>query len=287
MNGKIFILGVGCQKGGTTWLYHQLAKHSSIDMGFVKEYHVFDALHLDKNKIIIGNKLSNLEKTLKNDQLMSDRNDNLLRHIDFYRNIDNYYEYFHYLLLKSPQTTIVGDITPAYSGLSADTYMQIKQRFEKLGVTVKVVFIMRDPIERIWSHMRMDRRNRMARGLELSQMLSAQEEIMECYNNEGVEIRTRYEKTIKNIDLAFEAENVFYGLYENLFTQETISRLERFLGISNLAVDFNTRFNASPKEDGVLSSEICQHIASYYKATYECCSERFSACHVWNGYRYL
>ncbi len=50
MNGKIFILGVGCQKGGTTWLYHQFAKHSSIDMGDVKEYHVFDALHPDRSQ---------------------------------------------------------------------------------------------------------------------------------------------------------------------------------------------------------------------------------------------
>ena len=40
---KVFILGVGCQKGGTTWLHKQLDKHPNVNMGFTKEYHVFDA----------------------------------------------------------------------------------------------------------------------------------------------------------------------------------------------------------------------------------------------------
>ncbi len=288
MKKKIFILGIGCQKGGTTWLYHQLAKHLSIDMGFVKEYHIFDALHLDEKKIIIGERLADLEKALKHNQLMANKNNsNLLKHIDFYRNIDNYFEYFHYLLLRSPQISITGDITPAYSRLSADTYMQIRQRFEKLGVTVKVLFIMRDPIERIWSLMRMRRRNRIAEGIEPSDMPSVQEEMMKCYKHENVESRTRYEKTIKNVDLAFEAANVFYGFYENLFSAKTISRLEKFLGISNLVTDFDRRFNASPKGDSQLTSEICQHIATYYKATYDYCENRFSTRHIWSGYQYL
>ena len=41
---KQFILGVGCQKGGTTWIYDQLSKLEQVNFGFKKEYHVFDTL---------------------------------------------------------------------------------------------------------------------------------------------------------------------------------------------------------------------------------------------------
>ena len=41
---KIFILGVGAQKGGTTWLHRQLNSNQNIDLGFRKEYHILDAI---------------------------------------------------------------------------------------------------------------------------------------------------------------------------------------------------------------------------------------------------
>ena len=47
---KQFILGVGCQKGGTTWIYDQLNKIEKVDFGFKKEYHLFDTLYIDHEK---------------------------------------------------------------------------------------------------------------------------------------------------------------------------------------------------------------------------------------------
>ena len=41
---KIFILGVGAQKAGTTWLHRQLIKSANFNFGHRKEYHVFDAM---------------------------------------------------------------------------------------------------------------------------------------------------------------------------------------------------------------------------------------------------
>ena len=38
MTEKIFILGVGAQKAGTTWLHRELSKCPLIDMGELKEY---------------------------------------------------------------------------------------------------------------------------------------------------------------------------------------------------------------------------------------------------------
>ncbi len=41
-----FALGLGCQKGGTSWLHDYLAASPQCDPGFRKEYHVFDGLDL-------------------------------------------------------------------------------------------------------------------------------------------------------------------------------------------------------------------------------------------------
>ena len=42
-----FLLGVGAQKAGTSWLHDQLDRRKDADFGFLKEYHVFDALELE------------------------------------------------------------------------------------------------------------------------------------------------------------------------------------------------------------------------------------------------
>ena len=41
-----FLLGVGCQKGGTAWMHRYLEASPQCDPGFRKEYHVWDALDL-------------------------------------------------------------------------------------------------------------------------------------------------------------------------------------------------------------------------------------------------
>ena len=41
---KTFILGVGAQKAGTTWLHRQFKKNATFNLGHRKEYHVFDAI---------------------------------------------------------------------------------------------------------------------------------------------------------------------------------------------------------------------------------------------------
>ena len=41
---KVLALGVGAQKAGTSWLHYQLDSREDTDFGFLKEYHIFDAL---------------------------------------------------------------------------------------------------------------------------------------------------------------------------------------------------------------------------------------------------
>ena len=41
---KTFLLGMGAQKSGTTWLHRVLTSRHDANFGFTKEYHVLDAI---------------------------------------------------------------------------------------------------------------------------------------------------------------------------------------------------------------------------------------------------
>lgn len=46
----MFLLGVGAQKAGTSWLHQQLHKRPDADFGCLKEYHVHDARTITRLK---------------------------------------------------------------------------------------------------------------------------------------------------------------------------------------------------------------------------------------------
>lgn len=279
---KVFLLGVGCQKGGTTWLHGQLAKHPEVDLGFTKEYHIFDALHIDDMKYFAQQKLNKLQQLRKEtpDEIPL----KLLRHVSFHKNTKNYFKYFDYLWGKNEQTKIVGDITPSYSALPKEVFQEIKDNLENKGFKVKVVFLMRDPIERCWSMARMSIRDSEQ---NRDQYNDDVDRLKDLYKQETCSLRTRYENTIRNLDSCFEAGDIFYGFYENLFTQDTITRLENFLDIEDFSPDTKTKYNITDRKELNLDKDLARDIANFYRDTYDICQDRFNIKEHWAGYQYL
>ncbi|MBP6645491.1 MAG: sulfotransferase [Burkholderiaceae bacterium] len=285
MERKIFLLGVGCQKGGTSWLRSQLVKHPAINMGFAKEYHIFDALYIDACRPFQSRRLEAL-----NTQSVQDRNaGNLTKLIDFFSNTDRYFEYFDDLYGRATQIQIVGDITPSYAGLPAAAFERIRAQAQAKGFTVKVIFLMRDPFERVWSAIRMSRRNLQKKYPTRVFHENESQDILRSYKSEGMEFRTRYERTITNLEMVFDPKNLFYGFYEMLFTQESMIRLADFLEISELNVDFASHINVSPKAETGIEPDTVKKVVDYYESTYQFCLNRFAHVGVgelWTGYKY-
>ncbi len=145
MSNKQFILGVGCQKGGTTWLHNQLSQNRHVDMGFRKECHVFDALHVKKFAWFMNQRI-NKGKMLRH----APRTGSVITQIcpilesaDFRKYPANYFKYFEALARRKHITT-VGDITPGYCALPVEALSLIESELEQSGLAVKVVFWMRD-----------------------------------------------------------------------------------------------------------------------------------------------
>ena len=263
---KIFLLGIGGQKCGTTWLESQLAKTPFFDNGGVKEFHIFNKLHQKR----ISQKIIRRKKRGQADLLTRGEAMRLSPKL--------YFDHFDYLFHRNPNITHVGDITPAYSSLPATTFEQIRNGLAQKNFNIKVVFLMRDPVERVWSQLRMN--NRLKAERQNKKKTSAQDEFKQLrrfYKSPLCKRRTRYELTAGNIESIFPTDAIYYGFYEQLFQQSEINRLTAFLECPPLHADFGKVVHASPKPTEQIQGmqELLQEIRSYYAETYEWTRQRF------------
>jgi hypothetical protein len=131
-------LCVGVHKGGTTWLYQQLDSHPDFWMPPLKELHYFD-------------QLSRVQRSSSS----RCRDERDLYFLESIKNLSAkpYIDLEHYARLFQPKGRLLsGDISPNYSTLSNHIIRQVVRYFPKL----KVIFLARDPVERLWSHLSME-----------------------------------------------------------------------------------------------------------------------------------
>jgi Sulfotransferase family len=133
---------IGAHKSGTTWLYRQLDAHPDFWMPPVKELHYFDQLsRVDRSAPPRCREERDL-RFLESLNSLSAKAD-----ID----LENYGRLF-----EPKGSLLSGDISPNYSTLSSKLIRQIVGYFPNL----KVIFLARDPVERVWSHLSMEVRSR-------------------------------------------------------------------------------------------------------------------------------
>ncbi|MGX9355767.1 sulfotransferase domain-containing protein [Roseobacteraceae bacterium S113] len=275
---KTFILGVGAQKAGTTWLHVQLSRQSYAEFGFLKEYHVFDALELPDYANAFCNTLVEQAKQLIDEHgpLAVRHEPDLWRRLSFLADPDCYFEYFSALLDKSPDAVLTGDITPSYALLSEDMLTTIRDGLIRNGFKVRVVYLMRDPVDRVWSSVRMTRRNQVLENPNKKFLMSEEEAILSRLESPWLLGPARYDKTVERIKSVFDKDELYFELYERLFTPESIERLATFLGVPKIDVNFSERVNASPSTQA-LSPEAIYSMATTMAPAYQCAKDVFGA----------
>lgn len=289
MRKKIFILGVGAQKAGTTWLHSQLSSNSNIDMGIIKEYHVFDTIFVEskqgpRTKIVTRVLAKNDRGELGKNITRGKNDENLALRLSFIDNTENYFNHFDYLHLRNSSIDAVGDITPSYSMLDSKAHQHIKKGLETRGFTVKVIFLMRDPVERLWSLSRMMKRN----AKNMTPIKTKNINLDRVYKNADFEALTRYESTIKELESVYDKGNIYYGFYENLFTEDSFLSIRRFLEVDINTPDYDFKINESPKSTQI-DNGLAQKVAQRYEDTYRIISNKFGEDikEIWTGYKYI
>lgn len=282
---KKFLLGVGCAKGGTTWLSHQVRKSKSANLGFFKEYHVFDDMFVP-NCNISNSRRKMLESSIKAPEFLEDKsNTDLLRLMQFHIDVGTYFEYFESLCNESSSIELVGDITPGYAILPVEGFDFIRNELIERGFSPKVIFLMRDPVDRALSWVRMISRNN-------NKILSKDEEILrlrEEYFNPDIFSRNDYKSTIINLESSFEKEEIYYGFYETLFSKDSSHSIKKFLDLDDFSTSSAERVNSSNKSYDHIPADLRSEISRYYSETLDFCNEKFQLKNqgIWSSYDYL
>ncbi len=278
-----FLLGTGAQKGGTTWLYHYLKASPQFVSGYRKEYHVFDALDVKGQAYRRKRVLDEAEAALGRARAGKPLNAQVMHLSSMYADPEMYFDYFAGLLGSRADARVTADLTPAYAMLPAERMMQIKQAFARRGVRTVAVFLMRDPVDRIVSHVRMQIREKPQRWDK-----PVQDVVLERYvHRENVQ-RTSYHLTLAELDRAFGPDEMYVRFYEDLFSEARIREICDLLRIDFHQPDLDERRNASPPAQ--VPDEILRMIAEHYREVYDTVAARFPDVDletVWPSTRYL
>jgi hypothetical protein len=155
MNGPDFLC-IGMQKAGTSWLFDQLQHHPDFWMPPVKELHYFDRDFPDRRLALA---IARADKSLDDLREMRSRsNERPLdeRDLGFFADAkackDREPSVATYgNLFRHKGNLLSGDMTPALCTLAEKQVRELTEQFPNL----RVVMLIRDPVERAWSQISM------------------------------------------------------------------------------------------------------------------------------------
>lgn len=266
-----FLLGVGCQKGGTSWLHSYLSASREVNFGFRKEYHIFDALYIDECRRFYEDLLVRLRATSEADPDSAEHKRNKIL-LSFYLNPDRYFDYFKSIAGGDRSIRVVGDITPSYAGLPQEAFVLIRKHLLERHLQPRVIFLMRDPVERCWSAVRMGRRDMRTRGKPVK--VPEQHQLLKYIQTTEARVRTSYDRTARNIIKTFAEEEMLFEFYERLFVTDTARKICKFLDIKFVDPNFELKVNESAKIEGVTEDTI-RKVALVFRNVYEWAFEKY------------
>ena len=269
------LLCVGAQKTGTTWLHAQLKDHPQIGFSHVKEVHYFNTIH-NGSILLTTRKVEHIKKLIENnryalEKYFSDLSGgrevdsgikNLLAPVD-----DNWY-----INLLKTNKKYSADFTPEYALLPDEGF----QHFKKISKAQKIIFIMRDPIERAKSAIQYYYKTH---NRDINTETDVQ--IEEVAKKDFILKMSQYEYTIQALEHEFSNENLLFLFYENMMSdkQKTITSVTDFLDIENILIDqksLDKRVNVSEKYS--FPDSINSFLESNLQGTYEYLRENYNEC---------
>ena len=263
-DAPVFLLGTGCQKGGTAWLHGYLSSSAETDLGFMKEYHVWDRLDLAEDRPGLKRMVKRGREAL--DALAEGGRGGdvrALRQAAFMLEPESYFDYFA-SLVGPGRARLTGDLTPAYGGLGERRLAFVRDGVEARGLQMRVLMSLRDPVERIWSAVRMMQMRQPSRYPG-----GSADWVRKLYADEQVESRTRYDRTLAAARAVLPDDRVHVVLYETLFEPASLEALTAGLGLAPIEPDTETRPNETPRTAETLPDELVAQVAQHYRDVYD------------------
>jgi len=267
------LLCVGAQKSGTTWLHAQLKDHPEIGFSHVKEVHYFNTIH-NGSVLLTRRKVNQLEKIIKRNRLGLERYfadlssgkpvnkglHQLLSPVD-----DNWYME----LFSQNKKKYAADFTPEYALLPDAGFAN----FNTVCKNKKIIFIMRDPIDRAKSAIRYFFETQ---GKNIEQVPA--EQIIKIASSDFIINMSCYEQTIQKLEQHFDTNELLYLFFEDVMKnkQEAINKVTRFLDIADITIsEEQLERKVNVTNDYEFSNEINEILKSRLQKTYAALNFRF------------
>ncbi len=246
------MFGVGAAKAGTSWLHHYLSRHPECHFRAIKELQYFNSFQ--RGPKALASQQARIEGM--RDRVRSRLGDESLSSVQIARRAQNLVDieqfldllnsgeedrdgYLDYLHDGVSNARLVGDITPAYSLLDRDRLGSVA----RIGADVRFVYLLRDPIQRLWSHVRMIARRRMKTETEFERR--AKNVFRRTLQGEEDHIleRSDYKGALERLSAAIDPGKLCVETYENLFNGTALRRICDFLGLTFRDPDRRTFVN--------------------------------------------
>lgn len=201
---------VGAPKAGTTSLYNYLSNHPQIYMSPLKETNYFSGDFIKQQ--------------------------NLYYKVEI---IPNEHEYLS--LFKGVSTEkIIGEASPSYL-----FYPNVAERIKNFNVSAKILIMLRNPVQRAYSHYLMDKRlGYVNESFEEISCKNTDDELENLYFQQYVELG-KYASQVKRYLEVFNEKQVLVLLFENLVNnrQKTMDVICKFLNIDLLLLSEEVKFH--------------------------------------------
>jgi hypothetical protein len=220
------LFGVGATKAGTSWLYEWLAGHDDVHFRGVKEVHYFNSFERERVENRRAELAQSRARMLKRGA-PQERIDDFAACERLFEAPENPVAYAEYLMEGRGAASVVGDVTPAYGLLSVDRLKSMAA----LGNT-RFLYILRDPVARLWSHVRMIARRREPDGSVTAERAGR---ILKrtLRGDEGhIAERSDYRRTFRRLEAAVPGPKRLVVFFEELISGQVTDEVCAFLGIA-------------------------------------------------------
>ncbi len=280
MSEPTLLYCIGATKSGTSWLHRYISNHEECHMRGIKELHYFDAVEFNDwdpwIEMCEGRSARSRAEAEGLDPDQAERKFRTARDAEAWGKVlegrqQDDAAYLAYLTDGMGGEKLVADFTPAY-GLLPEARLK---HMAEIAPNVRFVYLMRDPVMRIWSHCRMMARRRANKPEEIQRRsVNIMKRVHKGKEPEIVR-RSDYASPLRRLANVVPDDQVFIGFYEDLFNRDAIGRISKFLGISHGWADFEKRFMEGPKAEMEPEqwAEMREFLAPQYEALQEMLGE--------------
>lgn len=235
-------LCIGAQKAGTTWLHENLSQHPGIWLPPVKELHVLDhAPPTLLKRLLSKSSHHRLAREHFRHVLASGEHDPAVRslawHIAYGRRDYAWYD----RLFTFAGDLVAGEICPGYARIEESVVARIAARYPRL----KIVYLLRDPVDRAWSSVAMHfRKSGDATVTRLDK-----QDILARLRKPKTFAHCTYRRNIEAWSQHFPENQVYFGFFDRMSEnpQGYFSEIVNFLGLPD---GFSPRNAARPVNAG-------------------------------------